>query len=592
MADPAQLCVRSERPLTDSGRSRQLPWLKGLCGLAATVGMLPFGFAQQSPETPADWLFSGGSVFTATEHSAEAVAVRDGEIVYVGALSGARAWLGPKTREVDIGDGMLAPGFIDSHVHPLGVGLGLTEHCDVSGISESVRILEKIGDCARQRPGDPWLVGRGWALGAFPQSMPSAAALDAVLPAGMAAYLTAEDGHNAWASSEAFRRAGVDATTTDPRGGHIERLESGLPQGTLRERAMGLVSAHLPTLSEEQEAKALIAAMARLNGYGITSLVSAGVDASRVGLYRRLLAANELSARSVLALWVGPDWNTDFEGFAALFEDKAPMLRVAQIKLMLDGVMENQTAHLSFSYAGLESRGSQFFEDEATLVDWATRFEELGYQLHFHTVGDAAIAQGLRVLEKSRKARGAANIRPIFAHDYLVAPDDYESLREAGAFMQLTMLWDQQNDSMVQLNKPFLSDAQYAALMPAERLVQAGIPVVGGSDAPVGQANPLASIQVAVTGQGVPYFDGGDMSSQPLMPGGRVALDVMLRAYTIDAARAIGLDQLVGSIEVGKRADLVLLESDLHGVRPSKIYGTPVRLTLLDGELIHGLVEQ
>lgn len=537
---------------------------------------------------PADLIFSDGAIFTATGESVEAVVVRDGEIVHAGDAAGAEALAGPATQRVVIGDGLLAPGFIDTHVHPVGVGLALTIHCDVSGIGDRRRILQRIAACAGERPRDPWLIGRGWALGAFPDSRPSADDLDAVLPEGMAAYLTAEDGHNGWASSLAFERAGVTAETPDPEGGRIERRADGSPQGTLRERAMAVVRAHLPSVTGAQEEAALIAALKRFNGYGITTVASAGVDGGRVAQYERILDRGELSARAVLALWVGPDWEEDFDGLADLFRADNPRLRVAQIKLMLDGVMENQTAHLSFAYPGLGHHGTGFFEDTARLTRWATRFEGLGYQLHFHTVGDAAISEGLRVLEASREARGAPNRRPIFAHDYLVDPADYNRLRAAGAFLQLTMLWDQQNDSMVNLNRPFLTEAQYADLMPAEALLAAGLPVIGGSDAPVGQANPLASIQVAVTGQGVPYFDGGDMAEQPPMPGGRAALDAMLRAYTIEAARALNLDALVGSIAVGKRADLVLLDRNLLVAEPATIYGTAVRMTLLDGELVFG----
>lgn len=535
----------------------------------------------------ADTVFSGGAIYTATAQPAEAVAVHDGEIVYVGDVAGVRAYIGPQTQQVDIGEGLLAPGFIDAHLHPVGVGLALTIHCDLSGISERERILTRIADCARSRADEPWLIGHGWALGAFTKSRPSAAELDAVLPEGMAAYLTAEDGHNAWASTRAFAIAGIDADTPDPEGGHIERLADGTPQGTLRERAMGLMAPYLPPVSATQEVAALQAALARFNSYGITTVVSAGVDAARVAQYRSLREQQALSARAVLALWVGPDWEEDFASLEALFAADDPLLRVTQIKLMLDGVMENQTAHLSFAYPGLNHRGTRFFEDEARLARWATRFEALGYQLHFHTVGDAAITQGLRILAASREARSAPNNRPIFAHDYLVRPEDYPALRAAGAFMQLTLLWDQQNDSMVELNRPYLSEAQYADLMPAEQLLAAGLPVIGGSDAPVGQANPLASIQVGATGQGVPYFDGGDMGPQDTMPGGRTAVADMLGAYTIEAARALGLDTLVGSISVGKRADLVLLDRDLLRVDPRTVYGTAVRMTLLDGRIVY-----
>ena len=173
--------------------------------LAATV----FTAALVSPAAvnaqPADLLFSGGAIYTATATPAEAVAVRDGEIVYVGSAADAAAYSGPATRHVDIGDGLLAPGFIDAHLHPVNVGLALTLYCNLRGIGERARILQRIADCAASRSGEAWLIGHGWALGAFPDSKPTAAELDAILPSGMAAFLKAEDGHNGWASSDAFQ---------------------------------------------------------------------------------------------------------------------------------------------------------------------------------------------------------------------------------------------------------------------------------------------------------------------------------------------------------------------------------------------------
>jgi predicted amidohydrolase YtcJ len=133
---------------------------------------------------PADMLFTGGAIFTATGAAAEAVAVRDGEIIYVGSAADAQALRGPGTELVEIGEGLLLPGMIDAHVHPVGVGMGLTVQCNLSGIGERKRILEKIASCAAERDGASWLIGRGWALGAFEESKPAAADLDRVLPRG------------------------------------------------------------------------------------------------------------------------------------------------------------------------------------------------------------------------------------------------------------------------------------------------------------------------------------------------------------------------------------------------------------------------
>jgi predicted amidohydrolase YtcJ len=556
-------------------------------GCAAMAALLA-GVSSHAGAQPADMLFTGGRIWTADTDTplAQAVAVRGDSIVYVGSLRGAKALIGPKTERVSLKGRMLMPGMFDGHVHPMGVGMSLTLMCDVSGINASARILMKLKSCAEKLPQGAWLLGRGWALGAFPGANPTRQALDAVLPPTMPALIIAEDGHNTWANTEAIRRAKVTGATPDPTGGLIEREADGTPSGTFRETADGVFDAVKPRSTPAQERTAMIAAMGLFNRYGITSFTDAGIGSEMLSLYRALYAEKALTARVNAALWVGPEWSGKAADLQAERRAGDPWFQVNQIKLMVDGVMEVQTAALSFPYPSGKPTAKIFFAPDQ-LAQFATQFEEVGYQLHFHVVGDLAVKQALSALEASRITRGRPNNRPILSHNYLIDPADTDRLKTAGAVLQFTMLWDQQNDSMVQLNKPLLTAAQYAELMPMARMVEGGVRSIGGSDAPVGQSDPFASIEVGVTGGAVPYFDGGDYDrAQPIMPGKRVPLEAMLRAYTIDAAYAVGLSDQLGSVTVGKKADLVMLDRDIFKADPTTLDDTRVMRTIVDGKTV------
>jgi hypothetical protein len=285
-------------------------------------------------------------------------------------------------------------------------------------------------------------------------------------------------------------------------------------------------------------------------------------------------------------MYLDPEQTGGLEAYRDYFKTDQEWLEIDQIKLWLDGVYESQTAATTEEYIGLHHHGQLFYSEEV-LMEWIPELEDMGYQIHMHTIGDRAVKQALDMLENSREVRGKPNNLPYLIHTYHADPADFPRIKEANATVNMTMLWRQNNDSMVYLNKPYLTEEIFSSLMPMAEVIEAGIRVAGGSDAMVGQFNPLASIKVAVTGEVVPYFEGGDFwEEQEKWDGKMVALEGMLKSYTIWAAESTGDESWVGSLEVGKKADMVVLEKDLFEIDPVDIYDVQVTTTYVDGNAV------
>jgi len=246
---------------------------------------------------PADWVLRNGGVYTAdpARPSAEALAIRDGEIVAVGGNDDVAAWIGPDTRVLDLSGRLALPGFHDAHVHPLSAGHSMLG-CPLQDEASVDALLARVKECAG-RVSDEWVIGDDFDLGLFPDGNPNKALIDAVVP-DRPVLLRGSDGHNWWLNSRGLERAGIDASTPDPPKGVIERdPASGEPSGVLRETAQGLVTPLLPVPSPEEDVVALRTALAEMNRYGITSFIDASVGETEWRAYHSLDTAGELPAR-------------------------------------------------------------------------------------------------------------------------------------------------------------------------------------------------------------------------------------------------------------------------------------------------------
>ncbi len=558
-----------------------------LCAVLALSLTLAAGCGRtggDAPE-PADLVLKNGGVYTLAEPAwAEAVAIRGREIVAVGDNAVIEPFVGPETRVVDLGGRMALPGFHDAHMHPISGGEMLLG-CSLYGLLTQEEILAKITECVAASD-EEWVIGDNWDLGAFPDGNPHKSLLDAIEP-DRPLYMRGSDGHSDWANSKALELAGITAETPDPPKGVIERdPETGEPTGTLRETARAPIEALLPQSSFEERVAALRAALAETRRYGITSLIDAwtGLDDWRV--YRHLEDAGELTARVMASLTFGVNAKHQGEEWETVFarrgEFASERLDTASVKLFLDGVLEGETAALVEPYTGMgDYRGVLNFDNDE-LQAAVTRFDALGLQVHMHAIGDLAVREGLDAFAAARAVNGPNDNGHHISHLQLVHPDDYGRFAELGVAANFQALWAYPEPWITEINLPVVGPERVERMYPIASIARAGGTIVGGSDWSVSSMNPLEAIEVAMTRKDPTGAIEGVLNADEAVP-----LELMLAAYTINAARIMRHETLTGSVEAGKRADIVILDRNIFEIPPAELSEVLVDLTLLDGETIY-----
>ena len=534
----------------------------------------------------ADTLFINGSVYTmdASRSWATAVGLRDDKIIYVGFDDGAEALRGPSTRVVDLGGKMLMPSFQDIHIHPIAAGQeALT--VDLNGKGSLEAYLETLKEYADANPDEPWLVGGGWSMAVFgPGGRASKKLLDAVVP-DRPVYLTSADGHSGWANSAALKLAGIDEDTRDPASGIVDRdPATGEIIGSLQEGAMELLTVHIPPPTDETYQRSLQYSVNLLNSYGITAITDAWVMEPHLKAYRSLDQRHELSLRVTGSQW----WERaegleQIEGFKKLRQEFTNgNLKATTVKIMQDGVMENYTAAMSEPYyvegnpTGIPMIDPEFMKEAVTALDAA------GFQVHFHAIGDAAITQCLDAVEAAIIANGNSHRRHHISHLQAINPKDLHRFRELGVVANFQPLWAFADSYINDLTLPFIGEERGNWMYTIRSVINAGGMIAFGSDWSVSTANPFPQIETAVT------RTNADGEGETFMPHETIDLATALAAFTINSAYVNGIEKETGSIEVGKLADLIVLDRNLFGIPAKEISDTKVLLTLLGGQPVYG----
>jgi predicted amidohydrolase YtcJ len=534
--------------------------------------------------TTADLAVRGGRVFTADRSNpwAEVVAVRDGRIVAVGSASQVESLLGPGTRVVEARGGLVAPSFQDSHVHPDGGGLAM-KYCSLHDLHGEAAYLAAIRSYVEAHPDAQWIVGDGWTLSDFAGGTPHRSLLDSVVPE-RPAYVENRDGHGAWVNSKALELAGIDASTPDPVDGRIEREPDGAPFGMLHEGAMHLVLSLVPPPTDEELLVALLAAQAHLHALGITAWQDAHVSPRTHLAYRTMEARGELTARVVGALWW--DRTRGLEQIEGLRELRAEAgasgrYRPTSVKIMQDGIVENFTAGLVEPYLRQDGNRGKSFVEPNLLKEVVTRLDADGFQVHVHAIGDRAAREALDAFEAARDANGPNDLRHHIAHLQVVHPDDVPRFAALGVVANGQPLWACMEPQMRELNLPFLGEERARTQYPFGALLRSGARLAFGSDWPVTTPDPLQEMQIAVT-RTFPE----EPESGPWLPDERLTLDQALEAFTMGTAFVNHLDGETGSLEVGKAADMAIIQPDPFTVDPMEIGRCRVVATLTDGRTV------
>lgn len=552
----------------------------------------------------ADTLFHGGTIFDgATVLPAGAtVAVRDGVIAAVGTdLDGL---IGRGTEVVDLAGGLLAPGFVDAHVHPIEGGLERMR-CDLSEAATRDDYLRVIRDHAAAHPDAPWILGGGWQLAAFPGGLALASDLDAIVP-NRPVFLSNRDHHGAWVNSAALRLAAIDASTADPADGRIERDVHGAPSGVLQEGARLLVSKFIPADTDAENHAALMTAQRYLHSFGITGWQDAivgdyGNHSDTGDVYLAAARSGELTATVVAALWW--DRGAGLEQLDHLLARRA-LLRherftAGSVKIMQDGIPENETASMLENYfvPGTDASGCRCatsirgdsaghsFLSPAELTSTVTALDAHGFQVHVHTIGDRAVREALDAVGAAREANRPRDNRHHLAHIQIVHPTDVARFAELDVAANIQALWATFEPQMVELNLPILGDERAAWQYPFGDLHRSGAALCAGSDWPVTTPDPWAALHVAVN-RVLPATH-PDYTDRAFYPEQALDLTTALAAYTSGSNRINHRDR-AGHVRPGFDADLVVTDRDPFALDRLDIASTRTRQTWTRGLRVYG----
>lgn len=540
--------------------------------------------------THADLVLFNGPVLTVdpARRWATAVAVRGGRIVAVG-HDEVRELVGPRTETVDLAGRLLVPGFQDAHVHPVFAGLTMSR-CDLSDAETQEDSVASVAEYADAHPEVEWILGGGWSFEAFPGGLATRQMLDAVVP-DRPVYLPVRDGHSAWCNTRALEIAGLDKHSPDPADGRIEREPDGTPSGILHEGAMGLVGQYAPQPTRQDYLKGLADAQAYLHSLGITAWQDAIVGEfggwnDQFDVYTEAAESGLLTARVRGALW----WDREkgAEQLDFLLDRRARgsvgRFNAGTVKLMQDGIPENFTAAIGESY--LDACGCQTGNKGLSMVDpellreYVTLLDAHGFQVHFHAIGDRAITEVLDAVDAARQANGFNDLRHHIAHVQIVGPGDIPRFRELDVAVNMQPLWAAHEKQMDELCIPFIGAERSAWQYPFRAFQQAGAVLAAGSDWSVSTPDPMAGIHVAVNRR-VPGSD-----SPVFLPGQRLDLATAIAAYTAGSAYVNHFDE-TGSIEVGKLADLTVLDRNPFAGAPEDIHEARTALTYVEGSRVH-----
>lgn len=543
-----------------------------------------------------DKLFINGKVYTVDDSRswAEAVAISGNRIAFVGSNEEAEALKKDASEVIDLDGKMLLPGFIDGHMHIYMAGPERLFKIMLHNFDTEEDYLKEIERYIKAHPEMEMYEGCGWINPAFGPKGPTRQALDSVCP-DKPLVLDSGDHHTFWANTKAIEYCGITAETTVPDGNVIEREEDGYPSGAFREFAAIKLLDKARLKFDKEDFKNVIRNMQEFYApYGVTMLYDAmvPVNNSMVDAYKEMADADELTCRI----------RGGFESTEHLSADQvdkfvearakaghSDKLKLEQVKIFTDGVIEGKTGFLKEPYEDEESyRGDPIWDLEA-LSDVCIRADKEGFDLHFHVIGDAATEMMVDCLDNVKAANpDNTTRRPVATHLQIVDPADIKRMADHNFVCITDPYWFFKEKGYFDgLEQPYLGERANHEY-PMKSLFDAGMTIGMGSDYSVTpDPNPLKGMQIAITRLKETINPEECDPEMVLWPEERVTLEQMVAAATRGNAFAYHDEDILGTIEVGKLADMVVLEKNIFEVPVHELHNVKVCMTIADGQIVY-----
>jgi hypothetical protein len=454
--------------------------------------------------------------------------------------------------------------------------------CRLDDATTREEILEMVRACASESS-EKWVLGFGWRSSIFlPEISPCRTTLDRVVP-DRPAVLIAKDMHTFWLNSRALQAVGITKETPTPPGGEILRDPgTGEPTGALRDFAVEPVVNAIPRPGLVASLRRLRAVIHEMNRYGYTSFMEARLeDRTTAWGYRMLELLGLLDARVSMAVLFDPRKGTSqIEEIRRIRDDfSTPRIDARIVKIFVDGGTAVRSA-ASAPYAGGGPSAKPYI-DAAELSRIVSELDREGFAAHLHTLGDLATRTALDAIEGARRGNPSGGPRHTITHLVYPNPEDIGRFRELDVIANISPYWAFPNEWSASF-PPILGPERAAWMYPFRALADRDVLLTAGSDYPFTPLDPFLAIEVGMTRR-----DPENAAAMRMIPDQALALEDLLAAYTINAAYQLHREDLTGSIEVGKRGDLVVLDRNLFDTPPDEISETRVLMTLLEGEVVH-----
>lgn len=531
-------------------------------------------------EELADTLLTNTHIYG--HNNATSLAIKDGKIVYIGDEQNAMSHVSNKTQVIDLKDGYLLPGFVDNHNHVFEAASEIGSDCLLDEDKDIKGYIRSLHACKAELEEGEWLLGYGHELSQLMQDNDTSplAILDEIFPNNPVVIME-QTSHSMWVNSLALAEAGITTHSQDPQGGKILKdITTGKLLGILLDNAGDLLMEQAwksqPNL-QEANYQGLLNGLAQASKHGITTIGDGRLYWKRGWLETWLTAEKNqaLTARVSLRPWVYPaDEANEQLAFLKKIKstDKQILIQINQVKIYSDGIIINGTASTldpyDWSYTPQMPHGLEYIP-ATKMTWWLSELNKIGYGAHIHAIGDAGVRNTLNAIETLR-AQGATTAYSM-THLEMVSAEDikrFAPLRVDADFqLGSDYIAEQDHDWAI----PFIGKQRAHALLPINAILNTGANVTLSSDWNVNDINPLVGIANALYLKNIGIAD----------------IHQAIAAYTINAAQALGLDDVTGTLDVGKSADIVMLERDITQSTPTQIASTRVLMTWLEGEVVY-----
>lgn len=557
--------------------------MRQLTTYAALAMLAPAALGAQSA---ADLVLVNGKIYTVdnTRPFTSALAVRGGRVLFVGSDVEARTLANASTSVIDLHGATVLPGFVDAHAHLLGLG-NMLRRVNVAGSTSYDEVIDRVKAWSKDvKPGE-WILGRGWDQNRWQsKEFPGSEALSRAFPNNPVA-ITRVDGHALLANARAMEVARVSAATADPEGGRIIRLSSGSPAGVFIDNAQDLIGRAIPASTPSDIRKAILAAIAECNRWGLTGVHDPGEDAETIGIYEQLAKEGKYNLRNYVMLS-----DPGEPGSPATLRNpylvRGPQsalydghLWVRAIKLYADGALGSRGAALLAPYADEPTNSGLLVSRPEHIEAWAEAGLRRGFQVNVHAIGDRGNRIALDAFESALKTVPAADHRFRIEHAQVISPEDIPRFAKLGVIpsMQATHQTSDMRWAETRVGPQRIRGA-YAW----RSLLNTGVVIPNGTDFPVEEVNPLLTFHAAVTRQ--------DPTNWPVggwYPEQKMTREEALQSMTIWPAYAGFQESVLGSLTPGKYADFVILDRDIMHVPDTEILGARVVSTWIAGKRVY-----